>query len=139
MNRTITSALFPLFCFLFAIPAPSGFAQLPTGWKAHDLKRPLPEVVTPAENVGEPPSDAIVLFNGKDLTGWTDGNGNPSKWKVVDGTLESVQGAGPIFTEKKFGTARFTSSLRRHRVSKATVKVAVTRRFLDGAVRNSGA
>ena len=29
-----------------------------------------------------------TLFNGKDLTGWQDRNGNPSKWEVVDGTLQ---------------------------------------------------
>lgn len=78
-------------------------AQLPSGWKAHDLSRPAPKVVTPADELGGAPSDAIVLFNGKDATGWTDRNGKATKWKVVDGTLESVQGAGPIFTEKTFG------------------------------------
>lgn len=78
-------------------------AQLPSGWKAHDLSRPKPSVVTPAAKLGAAPSDAIVLFNGKDLTGWTNSAGKPSKWKVTDGRLESVQGAGPIFTEQKFG------------------------------------
>ncbi|MEL7499666.1 MAG: family 16 glycoside hydrolase [Planctomycetota bacterium] len=84
-------------------PCPSLLAQLPSGWKAHDLSRPAPKVVTPAKQLGDAPSDAIVLFNGEDLTGWTNRSGKPSKWKVVDGTLESVQGAGPIFSEQKFG------------------------------------
>lgn len=78
-------------------------AQLPNGWKAHDLNRPQPKVVTPGKTSADAPSDAIVLFNGKDLTGWTAGNGKPSKWKVVDGVLESVRQAGPIFTEEEFG------------------------------------
>ena len=78
-------------------------AQLPSGWKAHDRNRPAPPVVTPGEKLGDAPSDATVLFNGKDLSGWTDHAGNPSKWDVVDGVLQSVQGAGPIFTEQKFG------------------------------------
>ena len=79
------------------------FAQLPTGWKAHDLKRPAPTVVTPGDSPTAPPSDAIVLFNGKDLTGWTDRKGKPSKWAVKDGSLESVKKAGYIFTTEKFG------------------------------------
>lgn len=79
------------------------FAQQPNGWKAHDLKRPQPKVVTPGKTSSDAPSDAIVLFNGKDLSGWSAGNGKPSKWNVVDGVLESVRQAGPIFTEEKFG------------------------------------
>jgi hypothetical protein len=79
------------------------WAQLPNGWKAHDLDRPQPKVVTPGKTAADPPSDAIVLFNGKDLSGWTAGNGKPSKWNVVDGVLESVRQAGPIFTQEKFG------------------------------------
>src|SRR5512133_1877164 len=45
-------------------------AQLPgQKWKVHDLQRPLAPKVTPALPIPStaPPSDAIVLFNGKDL------------------------------------------------------------------------
>ena len=87
----------------FALSSQPLYAQLPSGWKAHDLERPLPKVVTPGERQTDPPSDAEVLFDGESLKGWTDGNGQPSKWEVVDGVLQSVRGAGPIYTEAKFG------------------------------------
>jgi hypothetical protein len=80
-------------------------AQLSTGWKAHDLSRPRPAEVTPGESnlPLKPPSDAIVLFDGTDLSSWVDGDGKSSKWKIVDGAMESVAGAGYIFTKEAFG------------------------------------
>ncbi len=78
-------------------------AQLPTGWKAHDLNRPLPKVVDPGPTDSSAPSDAIVLFDGSDLSKWTDGKGGEPKWKVVDGAMESVPGSGYVFTKEKFG------------------------------------
>lgn len=79
-------------------------------WKVHDLGRPLPPKVTPALPVpsAAPPSDAIVLFNGKDLSQWVSpprGGGVPSeaKWKVENGYLEMVPQGGNIATKEKFG------------------------------------
>ncbi len=84
------------------------------GIKVHETdtsKQPLPPVVTPGEPAGffAPPSDAVVLFDGsaKTLTeNWTATNGKPSGWKVVDGALESVKGAGYIQTAGKFGSCQ---------------------------------
>jgi len=58
-------------------------------WKVHDMNRPLPAVVTPAEKPCQPPSDAIVLFDGTDLSKWESvKDGAPAKWKVEDGYME---------------------------------------------------
>lgn len=94
-----------LFTFVAALACASvGSSQLPTGWKAHDLTRPAPKVVTPGEHQSiRPPSDAIVLFDGKDLSQWRGSDGGPSKWKVVDGAMESVPGSGYIYTKREFG------------------------------------
>jgi hypothetical protein len=74
---------------------------LPDGkWKVHDKTRPRPPVVTPGLG-GAPPSDAIVLFDGKDLAAWKCGNGD-AKWKVGDGAME-VNGTGDIETREPFG------------------------------------
>jgi len=78
-------------------------------WPIHDLTRPQPPIVEPgtagtAEQPGRPPSDAVVLFDGKDLSAWmaTKGDG-PAGWKVENGYMEVVKGAGGIHTRKAFG------------------------------------
>tara|TARA_Y100000814_G_scaffold34545_1_gene22053 strand:+ start:26 stop:649 length:624 start_codon:yes stop_codon:yes gene_type:complete len=43
------------------------------------------------------------LFNGKDLTGWQDRNGNASKWEVVDGNLQGKKKLGDIWSKERFG------------------------------------
>lgn len=62
---------------------------------------PAPRIVTPGRN-GGPPSDAIVLFDGHDLSHWTDGRGGPARWKVADGYAE-VNGTGNILSKEEFG------------------------------------
>ncbi|MDR1478563.1 MAG: DUF1080 domain-containing protein [Planctomycetaceae bacterium] len=58
-----------------------------------------PKVVTPADTLGNPPSDAVVLFDGKDTSEWDN-----DSWKVVDGSL--VVGKRDIRTKKKFGSVQ---------------------------------
>jgi hypothetical protein len=78
--------------------------QLPDQqWKVHDSRRPVPLVVTPGNAAGKPPSDAVMLFDGKDLSKWHDGKGNASKWKVEEDYFEAVRGAGAIATKDEFG------------------------------------
>jgi len=74
-------------------------------WPVHDLDRPLPPVVAPGP-VGPPappPADAVVLFDGKDLSQWTDAKGQPAKWKIENGYMEVVPKTGGIRTVKGFG------------------------------------
>jgi hypothetical protein len=70
-------------------------------WHVHDGERPQPTVVTPGEQPGQAPSDAIVLFDGKDTEKWCDGKGQPSKWIVENGYMQ-VNG-GEIQTKDQFG------------------------------------
>jgi hypothetical protein len=42
---------------------------------------PEPVVVTPGKTDSDPPSDAIVLFDGKDLSKWKGGE----RWEIKDG------------------------------------------------------
>ncbi len=79
-------------------------------WAVHDQNRPQPKLVTPGtfssqEQPGKPPSDAIVLFDGGDLSKWEadEGNGVPTKWVVRNGAMECVPGSGYIRTRDKFG------------------------------------
>ena len=57
-----------------------------------------PRVINP----GPPPSDAIVLFDGKDHSAWRSGKGGPVQWNLVDGAMQ-VNGTGGIFTKEEFG------------------------------------
>ena len=79
-------------------------------WAVHDRNRPQPKLVTPGtfsspEQPGQPPSDAIVLFNGTDLSKWEadQGEGVPTKWIAKNGAMECVPGSGYIRTREKFG------------------------------------
>lgn len=60
---------------------------------------PKPAIVTPGANPSDAPSDAIVLFDGKDLSEW---NG---KWGVKDGII-TVDAEGDIWTKKEFGSVQ---------------------------------
>ncbi len=60
-----------------------------------------PPIINPGP-VGGPPSDAIVLFNGTDLSQWKGESGRDAKWKVQDGYME-VNGTGSIVTKQEFG------------------------------------
>ncbi len=91
---------------------PVGYEDTPiipgTCWRVHDGKRPQPRVVTPGtastpEAPGLPPSDAIVLFDGRDLANWLDKTGAPAQWKVENGYMEVVPGKGDIHTRAEFG------------------------------------
>ena len=50
-----------------------------------EIWSPVPPKVEPGKQLGEPPSDAIMLFNGKDLSGWESVNGGPAEWAVENG------------------------------------------------------
>ena len=67
-------------------------------WHVHDPNRPIPPVVTPSSQPGGAPSDAIVLFDGKDLSKW-----QSPVWKVENGYIEVVPGKGDLISKEKFG------------------------------------
>ncbi len=67
------------------------------------MARPRPRVVSPGSVVGAPPADAIVLFNGKDLSQWTGRGGGPAGWPIRNGYFETGAQAGSISTKESFG------------------------------------
>jgi hypothetical protein len=83
-------------------------------WHVHDAARPHPRVVTPGTEStqaqpGRAPSDAVVLFDGKDLSKWVNrrrGSVTEAKWKVENGYMEIVGGTGDLLSKEKFGDAQ---------------------------------
>ncbi len=75
-------------------------------WHVHDPERPYPHEVTPANKLGDPPSDAIVLFDGKDMSHWAQSDSDnpvPAKWIVKNGCIEVKGGTGNLYSREKFG------------------------------------
>jgi hypothetical protein len=69
-------------------------------WKVHDAARSRPKKVTPGLPLlnEAPPADALVLFDGKDLSQWVAPN-----WKVENGYMEVAPRSGAMVTKEKFG------------------------------------
>ncbi|MGA4579663.1 3-keto-disaccharide hydrolase [Limisphaera sp. VF-2] len=82
--------LHAVLLFTLALPGPSGRAAEPAG---------AARVVNP----GPPPSDAIVLFDGKNLDAWESEQGGPARWRIEDGAMVVVGGTGNIRTRRAFG------------------------------------
>jgi len=72
-----------------------------------ELWVPVPKLVTPGKINGDAPSDALVLYNGKDVTKWEKENGGQVGWKInTDGALTVVKGSGNIATREAFGNCQ---------------------------------
>ena len=75
-------------------------------YKIHDENRPQPEVVTHSSfsRMATPPSDAIVLFDGTDLSEWVNSSGSKkTQWKLGDNYFEVRKKTGAIQTVQEFG------------------------------------
>ncbi len=73
-----------------------------SGWAAGGGNDVEPKVINPGP-VGGPPSDAVVLFDGSDLSKWQAAKGGEAKWSVENGVLTVKPGAGDILTKEEFG------------------------------------
>ena len=77
---------------LFAFAAPTSAQEYLNG-----IKWNKPEIIKPGESDSQPPSDAVVLFGGKDLSAWE----NVDRWTVEEGNM--VAGKGVVTSKQKFG------------------------------------
>lgn len=72
-------------------------------WRVHDRSRPHPPVVAPGDALGQAPADAVVLFDGRDLSQWTDEKGAaPPAAALEDGSI-NITKAGDLISKRKFG------------------------------------
>src|SRR5690349_4434949 len=79
-----------------------------TRFRVHDSARPQPRIVSPGtagtqEQPGGPPSDALILFDGTDLSRWVSVHGGAAPWGVEHGYMEVIPGTGAIRTRAGFG------------------------------------
>lgn len=94
-------------CLVGVLAVVAGAAEKTYQWGVHDESRPVPAVVTPGQTDNDPPSDAIVLFNGTGLSAWKNTkDGDDAKWTVQDGYLQVAPGAGDIETRQGFGSCQ---------------------------------
>lgn len=73
--------------------------------EATEVYSPVPKIVTPGKTDAEPPSDAIVLFDGKNLDLWRAEGGDTTKaagWKVHDNIMTVDKKAKGILTRQRF-------------------------------------
>src|SRR5579872_3402505 len=68
-----------------------------------EIWTPIPKVVTPGKTCGDAPSDAIILFDGKNLDEWVQNKDkSPAKWDVHDGIVTVNKNYGNIETRRTF-------------------------------------
>ncbi|HKB45429.1 MAG TPA: DUF1080 domain-containing protein [Chitinophagaceae bacterium] len=72
--------------------------------KTTEVWEPVPKVITPGKTPQDPPSDAIILFNGKNLEAWRSvkDTTQPAGWEVADGVIIVNKKAGNIETKQRF-------------------------------------
>lgn len=102
MTTLIMTDRLLLFALVIALQVPLS-AQI-TDPKATEVWQPEPRVVTPAEG-GKAPSDAIVLFDGKNLSEWmSQKDSTEAKWDLgTDGSVTVKPGMGDMQTRRSFG------------------------------------
>jgi hypothetical protein len=101
-----TCAIFTLG--ILAAPLALAQTEIDPKYPIHDPDRPQPLVVDPGSEgsqaaPGRPPSDAIVLFDGKDLSLWRQQDGSPARWTLGNGYFEVVPRTGGLYTRRAFG------------------------------------
>lgn len=109
--RTLSTAIVVVFGATVVLAATkmsrSQDPRAPENWKIHSMDRPQPPKVDPGtagtrQHPAQPPSDAIVLFSGEDLSKWESVKGGPAQWTVKNGYMQ-VNGTGNIRTKRGFG------------------------------------
>ena len=95
-----------LLCSLTMLAASAANSQdAPGTAKPADTEQwePVPAIVSPGETGGAPPSDAIVLFDGKNLDQWVmAADRSPARWRVEHGEMVVDKAFGNIETKRLF-------------------------------------
>lgn len=103
MRIRFTLTLAILSISLFSFGQQPDWEKLYKESQKTEVYEPVPPKVTPGDILGKAPSDAIILFDGKDLSEWKyDNPNNPETWKVDNGVLTVNKKAGSLTTKNDF-------------------------------------
>jgi hypothetical protein len=95
----------PIALILFFLNTLASQAQEQSSRKtpeSTEVWEPEPRVVTPGMNYNDAPSDALILFDGKNFDQWVSVEGGVPKWLLKGGVMTVVGGAKDIKTKKEF-------------------------------------
>jgi hypothetical protein len=95
----------PFFLLLFVGTIGAARAQQIAKPEDTEVWAPVPKAIAPGKTNSEAPSDAVVLFDGKNLDQWVsvDNRNAPAAWTVAGGVLTVNKAAGNIETKRSFG------------------------------------
>ena len=98
---------FPMLAALVIVVASTAVAQTPVSSppKPADTEvwKPVPAIITPGKTNADAPSDAVILFDGKNLDAWASArDGSPAKWVVANGVVTVNKPSGDIVTKRSF-------------------------------------
>ena len=100
MNKKIKLSFLAIAAFSFSYAQKTETSDSPA---KTEVWTPVPKIISPAANGTGPASDAIVLFDGKNLDEWVSTNNKTNaKWKVEDGILTVDKTTGNVQTKRSF-------------------------------------
>ena len=108
MKRVLTLATTIAFCTAMQAQEKKEYPQ-PEAMRPgmSEYWTPQPKVVKPGDiKTNTAPSDAIVLFDGKNLSAWMNPNGEDAAWTVKNGVMTVDKSKGDIVTRQKFGSCQ---------------------------------
>jgi hypothetical protein len=103
MFPAMTTRLLSAATLAFMVAAMPARSQQTARPEDTEVWTPVPKVVTPGATDHAPPSDAIVLFGGRNLNEWVSASdGAPAKWTVANGVMTVNKPSGDIRTKRRF-------------------------------------
>jgi hypothetical protein len=106
LRKFVTAPILVIALLMFAIACTAAVMQQtpPPASPPYEAPKNEPRIITPGRTNADAPSDAIILFNGKDLSAWqTVKDGSAAQWDIVDGAMQVKPGTGDIRTKQGFG------------------------------------
>jgi Domain of Unknown Function (DUF1080) len=103
MKAKIGALLFLTLCAFLHVKTTHAQNENKKTPESSETWEPQPRIINPGDKPGDAPSDALVLFDGKNLDNWVSVDGGAPKWLIKDGAFTVAAGTKDIKTKKEFG------------------------------------